>query len=218
VDYLQLILKLDVFINLMAEKLGPSLYTLIFFIIFAETGLVFMPFLPGDSLLFAIGALSASSSFFHIEVYIPLLISASIIGDSTNYWVGRKIGRKLFENPHFFSKLFNVRHLEKTEQFYKKRGALAVVVSRFIPIVRTLAPFVAGLTVMPYRYFVMLSALGSVVWISLFTLAGYYFGQIEIIKNNFTLLMMGIVALSLLPMVIGLLKCLLDRTTLKKNT
>lgn len=217
-EYLQLILKLDVFINLMAEKLGPGLYTLIFFIIFAETGLVFMPFLPGDSLLFAVGALSASSSFFKIEVYIPLLIAASIIGDSTNYWIGRKIGRKLFENPPFLKKLFNVRHLEKTEQFYKERGALAVVVSRFLPIIRTLAPFVAGLTKMPYRYFALLSVIGSVVWVILFTLAGYYFGQIEVIKNNFTLLMMGIVALSLLPMFIGLLKNFIQSTTLKKNT
>lgn len=213
-EYIEAVLKLDVFINTLAAQMGPWLYALIFFVIFAETGLVFMPFLPGDSLLFAVGALSASSPSFDIKIYIPLLIMASIIGDSTNYYVGRNYGRSLFEKKHFLSRLFNISYLYQTEMFYAEKGKIAVMIARFLPIVRTLAPFVGGLTKMPYRTFLTLSALGSVLWVSIFCLAGYFFGQIPIIRENFTLLVMGIVGLSLLPIFIGLLK----RALLKKNT
>ncbi len=213
-EYIEAIFKLDVIINTLAAQMGPWLYALIFLVIFAETGLVFMPFLPGDSLLFAVGALSAASPSFDIRIYIPLLISASIIGDSTNYYVGRNYGRSLFEKKHFLSRLFNIKYLHQTEQFYAERGRIAVMIARFLPIVRTLAPFVGGLTKMPYRSFISLSALGSVLWVSTFCLAGYFFGQIPVIRENFTLLVMGIVALSLLPLFIGLLK----RILMKKNT
>ncbi len=213
-EYIEAVLKLDVFINTLATQMGPWLYALIFFVIFAETGLVFMPILPGDSLLFAVGALSAASPSFDIRIYIPLLICASIIGDSTNYYVGRKYGRRLFEKKHFLSQLFNIKYLQQTEQFYAERGRKAVMIARFLPIVRTLAPFVGGLTKMPYRSFFSLSALGSILWVSIFCLAGYFFGQIPVIRENFTLLVMGIVALSLLPIFIGLLK----RILMKKNT
>ncbi len=214
IEYLQLILKLDVFINTLADQMGLWLYLLIFLIIFAETGLVFLPFLPGDSLLFAVGALSAASSLFRIDYYIPLLIFASIFGDSTNYFAGRKYGRRLFEEPHALFKLFNVSYLKKTEEFYQKKGSIAVATARFIPIIRTLAPFVAGLTKMPYNRFIKLSVLGSVSWVSIFTLAGYFFGQIPFFKNNFTSLVMGIIAFSLIPMFYALLKSIIN----KKNT
>lgn len=213
-EYIEAVLKLDVFINTLAAQMGVWLYALIFLVIFAETGLVFMPFLPGDSLLFAVGALSASSQSFDIRIYIPLLICASIIGDSTNYYVGRKYGRSLFYKQHILSRFFNVKYLEQTEQFYAERGRIAVMIARFLPIVRTLAPFVGGLTKMPYKNFVFLSSVGSVLWVSIFCLAGYFFGQIPVIRENFTLLVMGIVGLSLLPLLIGLLK----RVLLKKNT
>lgn len=208
-EFLQTILKLDVFINTLASQMGGGLYLLIFLVIFAETGLVFMPFLPGDSLLFAVGALSASSNYFKIEIYIPLLMLASIMGDSTNYYVGQKFGRKLFESKHILSKLFNKSYLIKTEKFYLEKGQSAVVLARFLPIVRTLAPFVAGLTKMPYKTFVGLSILGSILWVPLFCLAGFYFGQIPVIRENFTLLVMGIILISLLPIFINLVKSLL---------
>lgn len=214
IEYIHAILKLDVFINTLAAQMGLWLYALIFLVIFAETGLVFMPFLPGDSLLFAVGALSASSGSFDIRIYIPLLISASIIGDNVNYYVGRTYGRSLFEKKHFLSRLFNIKYLVQTENFYAERGRFAVMIARFLPIVRTLAPFVGGLTQMPYKSFLALSAAGSVLWVSLFCLAGYFFGQIPIIRENFTLLVMGIVGLSVLPILISFLK----RSMMKKNT
>ncbi len=213
-NFFQMILQVDVLINTLALQMGVWLYALIFFVIFAETGLVFMPFLPGDSLLFAVGALSAASPSFDIRIYIPLLISASIIGDSANYFVGRKYGRSLFEKKHFLSGLFNIKYLQQTEEFYIRRGQMAVVIARFLPIVRTLAPFVGGLTKMPYRKFLFLSAGGSVLWVSTFCLAGYFFGQIPIIRENFTLLVMGIVALSVVPLIVGFFKqCLNKKST-----
>ena len=205
-EYIHAILKLDVFINTLAAQMGPWLYALIFFVIFAETGLVFMPFLPGDSLLFAVGALSAASTSFDIRIYIPLLIAASLLGDSTNYFVGRKFGRSLFEKKHFLSRLFNIKYLQQTEDFYQQKGRFAVMMARFIPIVRTLAPFVAGLTKMPYKKFVSLSLVGSLLWVTLFCLAGYFFGQIPIVRENFTLLVMGIIGLSILPFLISSIK------------
>lgn len=214
INFFQIILQVDVLINTLALQMGVWLYALIFFIIFAETGLVFMPFLPGDSLLFAVGALSAASPSFDIRIYIPLLISASIIGDSTNYYVGRKYGRNLFEKKHFLSRFFKIKYLSQTEEFYIRRGQIAVMIARFLPIVRTLAPFVGGLTKMPYRNFLFLSATGSVLWVSIFCLAGYFFGQIPIIRENFTLLVMGIIVLSVVPLIIGFLK----RVFMKKST
>lgn len=214
IEYLEMLLHLDVLINTLADQLGPWLYVLIFFVIFAETGLVFLPFLPGDSLLFAVGALAAASSFFDIRIYIPLLFCAAVIGDSTNYYVGKKFGRKLFTEKHILSPLFRIKYLEQTERFYQEKGASAVAFARFIPILRTLAPFVGGLTKMPYRKFLTLSILGSFFWINIFCLAGYFFGQIPVIRENFTLLVMGIVGMSLLPLFISLIR----QVMFKKNT
>lgn len=208
-EWFQKILKIDDYINVLAVQLGSGLYIVLFAVIFAETGLVFFPFLPGDSLLFAVGALASSSPYFEIAVLIPLLISASLLGDSTNYYIGRKYGRSLFETKHVFSKFMKPKYLHDTEDFYKKRGDLAVVFARYIPIVRTLAPFVAGVTMMPYRKFLTYSIVGSVSWVSIFTLAGYFFGQIPFIKHNFTFLILGVIAFSMLPIFIGFLKKLL---------
>ena len=195
------ILHLDVFINQMAQSLGIWLFVVLFLIIFAETGLVIFPFLPGDSLLFAVGAMSATSDHFKPEILIPLLCTASILGDSLNYFLGRKYGRKLFETPHRFSRLFNQSYLEKTEQFYRAKGPLAVSMARFLPILRTFSPFVAGITQMDYKLFLKFSVLGTIVWVNVFVLAGYFFGRIPFIQQNFTLLVMGIVGFSLAPIV-----------------
>lgn len=210
-ELLHQLLQLDVLINQMAEQFGLWLYFILFLIIFSETGLVIAPFLPGDSLLFAVGALSASSPHFRIEFLIPLLISASIMGDSTNYWIGRKFGRRLFETKHQFSAFFNPKYLKQTEEFYQKKGSIAVCISRFLPILRTFAPFVGGLTQMPYRRFVSLSVIGSIAWVNVFALAGYFFGRIPFIQQNFTMLVMGIVGFSLAPLLFGVIRNLIQK-------
>lgn len=213
-EFLKSILHLDVLINQWAAHFGPWLFIILFLVIFCETGLVVTPFLPGDSLLFAVGALCATSPYFNLWIFLPLLMVASILGDSTNYWIGRKYGRRLFETEHRFAHFFKKKYLEDTETFYKKRGPLAVTLARFFPIVRTFAPFVAGLTAMRYSVFLGLSVLGSVAWISLFLLMGYFFGQVPFIKENFTLLVMGIIFVSLAPLFLRFLQNLLKKHTL----
>lgn len=201
------ILHLDQTLNLWLQLYGSGVYLVLFLIIFAETGLVVTPFLPGDSLLFAAGALCAINPVdLKIEFLIPLLICASLIGDSANYFLGLKFGRKAFETRHRLSFLFSPKHLKATEDFYKQKGAWAVSLARFFPIIRTFAPFVAGVTKMPYKTFVKMSFAGSVAWVSLFTTAGYLFGQIPFVQKNFTILVMAIVGLSLAPFVFGLIK------------
>ncbi len=201
------ILHLDQTLNLWLQMYGAGVYLVLFLIIFAETGLVVMPFLPGDSLLFAAGALCAiNPQELKIELLIPLLITASLIGDSLNYYVGLKYGRKAFETKHKLSFMFSPKHLKATEEFYSKKGLWAVSLARFFPIIRTFAPFVAGLTRMPYKTFVKMSFLGSIAWVSLFTTAGYLFGQIPIVQKNFTVLVMAIVGLSLTPFLLGVIK------------
>ncbi len=205
-ELIQNLLHIDVFIQQMASHFGVWLFVILFLIIFAETGLVVMPFLPGDSLLFAVGALSASSEYFPIQILIPLLISASILGDSVNYFIGKNFGRRLFESKHRFSKIFNQKYLLETEEFFHKKGPIAVFISRFLPIARTFAPFVAGLTQMNYRRFLKYSVSGSIVWVCVFVLAGHFFGRIPFVQKNFTVLVMGIVGFSLAPMIISILR------------
>lgn len=201
------ILHLDQTLNIWLQLYGSGVYLVLFLIIFAETGLVIMPFLPGDSLLFAAGALCAINPVdLKIELLIPLLISASLIGDSLNYYVGLKYGRRLFESKHSLSFLFSPKYLLATEEFYIKKGLWAVSLARFFPIIRTFAPFVAGLTKMPYKMFLKMSILGSIAWVSIFTTAGYLFGQIPFVQNNFTVLVMGVVGLSLTPFLVGVIK------------
>lgn len=211
IEFIKSLLQLDVLINQWAGQFGPWLYVILFLVIFCETGLVVTPFLPGDSLLFAIGALSATSPHFNIWIFLPLLMGASILGDTTNYWIGRKYGRRLFETDHQFSRFFKKKHLDDTEDFYKKRGPMAVTLARFFPIIRTFAPFVAGLTAMRYSLFMTLSILGSVAWISLFLLMGYFFGQVPFIKENFTVLVMGIIFVSLAPLFVRFFQNMLKK-------
>lgn len=202
-EFIHSILHIDVTLNMWALSWGPLLYAILFLIIFCETGLVFMPFLPGDSLLFAVGALAANPDFLKIEKIIPLLIAAAVLGDSVNYMMGRRLGRTLFEKNILFLK---PKYLRNTEDFFARKGVWAVSLSRFFPIIRTVSPFFAGMSLIPYRKFIALSFLGSVGWVLIFSLAGFYFGRVEIIRQNFTFLVLGIIVVSLAPLALGALK------------
>jgi membrane-associated protein len=189
---LDIILHLDAHLLALVHDYGVLVYAILFLIIFAETGLVVAPFLPGDSLLFVTGALCGMGSL-ELQVLMPLLVLAAFGGDNTNYWIGRRYGIKLFKKD---SRFFKLEHVEKTQKFYAAHGGKTIIFARFLPIIRTFAPFVAGIGSMSYRVFVTFSALGSVAWISSITLAGYFFGNIPIIKNNLTLMIVGIVLIS----------------------
>ncbi len=193
---LDLILHLDAHLLALVQEYGMWVYVILFAIIFAETGLVVAPFLPGDSLLFVTGALCGMGSL-ELQILMPLLIFAAFGGDNTNYWIGRLLGLRLLNraSPRFLKH----EHLEKTQAFYAKHGGKTIIFARFLPIVRTFAPFVAGIGTMNYRLFMMFSALGSVAWIGSLTLAGYFFGNIPVIKNNLTLMILGIVLVSFIP-------------------
>ncbi len=202
-DIVNSILHIDVTLFQWAQDYGPLLYFILFAIIFCETGLVVTPFLPGDSLLFAVGALSASQNFLKVEQIIPLLILAAVLGDSTNYLIGRKWGTQLFQMNMWILK---PSYLKKTEIFFTEKGDWAVSLSRFFPIIRTFAPFFAGLSHMRYKTFLFFSVIGSVFWVFIFVLAGYFFGRVEFVQKNFTYLVMGIVIFSVLPLLISALK------------
>ena len=167
-----------------------------------ETGLVVTPFLPGDSLLFAAGALAAKGMFNVLGLYF-LLIAAVFLGDNVNYWVGRLIGQKLFESNN---KLFKRKHLEKTQDFYAKYGTKAVILARFVPIVRTFAPFVAGIGKMPYLKFLTFSVIGSLLWNTLFIFGGYFLGNIPVMKANFEYVVLAIIFVSVIPIGVEIMK------------
>lgn len=189
---------------LLIEQYGYWVYGILFLIIFCETGLIVTPFLPGDSLLFVVGALTATGAL-DLQWVILLLMAAAFLGDNTNYWIGRLVGPKIFTKE---SRWLNRAYLTKTEAFYEKHGGKTVLLARFLPILRTFAPFVAGLGRMFYSRFVLFSIAGAVVWINSLVLAGYFFGNIPLIKNNLTLVVLGIIVLSLLP---GLVHYLRER-------
>jgi membrane-associated protein len=174
---------------------GIWVYAILFLIIFAETGLVIAPFLPGDTLLFVAGTLCGMGAL-QLEWLIPLLILATFGGDNTNYWIGRTLGLRLFGRAGRFIKR---EHLEKTHLFYERHGGKTIIFARFLPIIRTFAPFVAGVGLMRYRQFVLFSALGGTLWIASLALAGYFFGNIPVVKNNLTLIVVAIIVISLLP-------------------
>lgn len=191
-----IIMHLDTHLLALVHDYGVWVYAILFLIIFAETGLVIAPFLPGDSLLFVAGALCGMEAL-KLEWLMPLLMLAAFSGDNTNYWIGRTLGLRLFERAS--GRFIKREHLEKTRVFYEKHGGKTIIFARFLPIIRTFAPFVAGLGLMRYRLFVLFSALGSLAWISSLTLAGYFFGNIPVVKNNLTLIIVCIIVISLLP-------------------
>jgi membrane-associated protein len=194
-----IISHLDTHLVSWSQTMGPWLYVLLFAIIFCETGLVVTPFLPGDSLLFAVGALCALGGL-NVAVIIPLLLVAAILGDACNYFIGMTVGPKVFTSTT--SKLLNRAHLLRTQAFYDKYGGKTIIIARFIPIVRTFAPFVAGIGKMQYRRFVLFNVVGAVAWIALFIPAGYVFGNLEVVKKSFHLVIFAIIGLSILPAVI----------------
>jgi len=196
---IDLILHLDRYLVDLVTRFGGWTYAILFLIIFCETGLVLMPFLPGDSLLFAIGALTSTGA---LDVYwiSILLIVAAILGDTVNYWIGYSIGPRIFNSDR--SRWLNREHLERTHRFYEKYGGKTIILARFMPIIRTFAPFVAGIGRMSYGRFLLYNVVGGVVWIVLFVAAGFWFGNIPIVKRNFTLVILAIIVLSVLPAVI----------------
>jgi membrane-associated protein len=195
-SFIDIVLHLDVHLLAIMQAYGMWIYAILFMIIFCETGLVVMPFLPGDSLLFVVGALCGGGAL-EIQLVLPLLMAASFLGDSTNYWIGRLVGMRLVKRAN--SRFLKHEHLEKTHTFYKKHGGKAILFARFLPIVRTFAPFVAGIGLMRYRIFMLFSALGSIAWISLFILGGYFLGNIPVVKDNLTLMVVIVIAISFLP-------------------
>lgn len=190
-------LHLDKYMGVIIDQYGVWTYILIFLIIFSETGLVVAPFLPGDSLLFTVGAFAALD-VLRIEVLLPLLTLAAILGDSANYAVGRRLGTKVFESPSY-QRWFKPEHLQMTREFYDRHGGKTIILARFLPIIRTLAPFVAGVGQMNYRLFFIYNVVGGIIWVFLFTLAGYLFGNIPAIKERFGLVVLAIVVLSVAP-------------------
>ena len=185
-------------LNALAGSLGPSLYVLLFAIIFAETGLVFMPFLPADSLLFTIGAVAANAEYpINIYLAIPMLIVAAVLGDAVNYFVGYRLGPKVFTRDD--SRLLNRKHLIEAQRFYEKHGDKTIVLARFIPIIRTFAPFVAGIGRMSYWRFAAFNVVGGVAWVLLCTLAGFFFGGLPFVQKNFELVLVAIIVISVLP-------------------
>jgi len=195
-SFLDIVLHLDTHLLALTQEYGVWVYAILFLIIFSETGLVVAPFLPGDSLLFVAGALCGMGSL-ELQMLAPLLMLAAFCGDNTNYWIGRLVGNQLLHRVN--SRFIRREHLDKTHAFYEKHGGKTILFARFLPIIRTFAPFVAGVGRMSYRLFLLFSSLGSVAWISCFVALGYFFGNIPVIKNNLTLMVLGIVFISLLP-------------------
>ena len=196
-------LHLDRYLGVFLHDHGLWVYALLFAIIFAETGFVVTPFLPGDSLLFVAGTLAAGSGL-DVQWLIPLLIAASFGGDNTNYWIGHHLGPRVFRSSH--SRLLNREYLDRTRDFYNRHGGKTILLARFLPILRTFAPFVAGVGHMPYARFLAFSFAGSVLWIMLFVLAGYFFGHLPVVRKNLTLVMLIIIVISILPGVIAWLR------------
>ncbi len=195
------ILHIDVHLAELVAQYGMWVYAILFLILFCETGLVVTPFLPGDSLLFVAGALAAlPTNDLNVHTMAALMIGAAILGDAVNYTIGRLFGDKLFSNPN--SKIFRRSYLDKTHQFYEKHGGKTIILARFVPIVRTFAPFVAGMGHMSYRHFAAYNVIGALVWVLLFTYAGYLFGDLPIVQENLKLLIVGIIIVSILPGVI----------------
>lgn len=192
------ILHLDTHLSELVNAYGALTYGILFLIVFAETGFVVTPFLPGDSLLFAAGAIASLGSL-NVGFLIVLLIIAAILGDTVNYWIGHYFGRKIVDNPNI--KFINQEHIDKTEQFYKKYGGKTIILARFVPIVRTFAPFVAGVGTMNYSKFITYNVVGGVLWVILFTLMGFFFGNMPFIQENFHYAVFAIILLSLVPVV-----------------
>jgi membrane-associated protein len=199
-DFIDFFLHLDKHVEGFFMNYQTLSYFIICLILFCETGLVFTPFLPGDSLLFAVGATIAKIGVLQIEIAIPLMFLAVILGDNVNYFMGKKIGKRLFETDNaLLQKVLKPEYLTKTEAFYEKHGGKTVIMARFIPIVRTFAPFVAGIGAMEYRKYIGYCLSGGAIWVIALTLLGYFFGKTEFVSKNFEIVILGIIFISILP-------------------
>ena len=201
--FIDILLHLDKHLDWVIRTYGIWTYAILFLIIFCETGLVVTPFLPGDSLLFAVGTFVATGSL-DMALITGLLSFAAIVGDTVNYWIGYAMGPKVFTREN--SRFLNKEHLERTHRFYQKYGGKTIILARFIPIIRTFAPFVAGIGVMTYRRFIAFNVIGGIAWIFSFVLTGYYFGNIPFVRNNFIFVILAIIIISVLPVNIALLR------------
>lgn len=198
-QFLNVVLHLDKYLNIIIQNYGVWTYALLFVLIFCETGLVVTPFLPGDSVIFATGALAVTGS---LKVYslFGIFFIAAVAGDTVNYFIGQKIGNGILEKKDI--KLINKKYLDKAHTFYEKHGSATIVLGRFIPIIRTFVPFVAGLGEMKYSTFIIYNILGGFLWVVLFLFGGYFFGNIPFIKNHFSLVLIAIIVISVMPAVI----------------
>ena len=201
-QFIDYFLHLDKYLGELIANYGLFVYAILFLIIFLETGLVVTPILPGDSLLFAAGALAALGSL-NVSLVFVLLAFAAILGDTVNYWIGHYLGAKVFKKNSFF---FKKEYLDQTAEFFRKYGKKTIVIARFAPIIRTFAPFIAGMCVMNYPTFISYNIIGGLLWVALFVFGGYFFGNIPIVKENFSLVILAIIILSILPIVIEYIK------------
>lgn len=197
------VLHIDQHLIELTQTYGLWIYAILFLIVFCETGLVVTPFLPGDSLLFAAGAVAALGGM-NVHIAAALLLAAAVIGDAVNFAIGKYFGEKLFAKPD--SRVFKREYLDKTHAFYEKYGGKTIILARFVPIVRTFAPFVAGMGNMHYGRFIRYNIIGALMWAGLLTYAGYFFGELPVVKNNFGLVVIGIIVVSVLPMAVEIAK------------
>lgn len=208
--FINFFLHLDENLKLILDNYGNWTYVILFCIIFIETGVIIMPFLPGDSLLFVAGSFAALGDL-NIFLLIFLLIIAAILGDNTNYWIGKYLGDHAVDWKFRGKYVIHRKHIAKTEEFYEKYGVKTIIMARFVPIVRTFAPFVAGVGEMQYPKFLLFDIIGGILWVSICTLGGYWFGQIEIVKKNFELVVVGVLFISTLPLIFGILKSYISK-------
>jgi membrane-associated protein len=207
---LDLLLHLDKHLDQLAGQLGGWTYLLLFLIVFAESGIILTPFLPGDALLFALGALTATTTHFNLFLILVLLTIAALCGYFFNYWVGEKLGATLFKDQN--SKIFRRKYLDRTHVFYERYGAKTILIARYLPVIRTFAPFVAGMAQMNYSRFAVYTLLGGIVWVFVVVLAGHFFGGLPYVQHNFSVVILAIIVVSMIPTGIEIVKAYLSRS------
>ena len=204
-DLISFIMHIDVHLKEIIEDFGAWSYAILFGIVFVETGVVIFPFLPGDSLLFASGTLAAAVGAFNLWILIPVFLAAAILGDTVNYEIGKKVGTSI-PPKSFLGRVVSQDRMDAAQRFFNKHGGKTIVIARFMPFIRTFIPFIAGASRMQYRYFILYNIVGAVLWVFSCTLLGYFFGNIPIIKDNFSTVLILIIVISVLPAIIGALK------------